>query len=111
MQTVKILNPAHGNQWTNIKRAQEYVDQGRAVWRNRPDGKLAIRFRDGHPLDAKVRATKPLLAYDGYDRRATPLTLEEQSNVPLIRLRNRKVYQRRARSKVRFPTTDQLVFR
>ena len=110
MQTVKILNPAHGDGWTSIKRAQEYVDQGRAVWRKRPDGKLEIKFFKSHPLDAKVRATKPAPAYDGYDRRNTPLTVEEQTNVPIIWFPKRKIHQRRRSRRLTIPNDSTLSF-
>ena len=100
MQTVRIMNPAHGEGWTSFNRAQEYVDQGRACWLKpkscaREDGKpkLAIRFLENHPLDVKVRATRPAQNWDGYDRRRIPLTLEEQCNVPLVQTQ-RRVHQR-----------------
>ncbi len=59
MQTVKILNPVRGEGFTTIKRAQAYVDQGRAAWRIRPNGRLAIRFVENHPIEAKASAPKP----------------------------------------------------
>jgi hypothetical protein len=111
MQTVKIVNPAHGDGWTSFKRAEQYVKQGRAVWRNRPAGQLAIRFLEEHPLDATVRSTTPVPAYDGYDRRTAPLTLEEQGNVPLIGTRkSRPVHQRKGRSKLKLSSTEHLFF-
>ena len=76
MQTVKILNPAHGDGWTSIKRATEHVERGRAVWRNKPDGRLAIKFI--------VAASTPNPQWDGIDRRGMRATLEEQRHVPLM---------------------------
>jgi len=111
MQTVKILNPAHGDGWTTIRRAEEYVAQGRAAWCKRLKGKLAIKFLERHPLNATVRATKPVPPYDGYDRRTSPLTLDEQGNVPLIRTRkSRPVYQSKGRSNLKFSNTEHLFF-
>jgi hypothetical protein len=85
MPAVKILNPVHGEGWTSLRRAGEFVAEGRAVWRNRSDGRLAIKFLTHHPLDAFVRASKPIPEWDGRDRRGVPATLEEQQNVPLVR--------------------------
>jgi hypothetical protein len=81
------MNPAFGDAWTNINRAQQYIDQGRAVWCNKPDGRLAIKFLRDHPVDAKVRASTPTPDWDGSDRRGIPATLEEQQNVPLMNVR------------------------
>jgi hypothetical protein len=49
MPTVKILNPAKGNRWTNVNRANVYVKTGRAEWVNRHPNKLAIKFLERHP--------------------------------------------------------------
>jgi hypothetical protein len=84
MPTVKIVNPAHGDGWTSFRRASEFVAEGGAVWRNRSDGRLAIKFLKYHPLDAAVRASKLIPEWDGRDRRGMPATLEEQLNMPLI---------------------------
>lgn len=84
MPTVKIINPAHGDGWTSLRRASEFVAEGRAVWRNRPNGRRVIKFLKNHPLDAAVRASKPTPEWDGRDRRGVPATLEEQDNVPLM---------------------------
>lgn len=78
MPTVKILNPASGEGFTTIKRAQAYVDKGRAAWRNRPDGRLAIRFLENHPIDSKARAATPLRSHGmGDGRRANRLWKSE----------------------------------
>jgi hypothetical protein len=78
MQTVKILNPARGEGFTTIKRAQGYVDQGRAAWRIRPNGRLAIRFVENHPNVAKASAKKPSQLHGSEDgRRANRLWKSE----------------------------------
>jgi hypothetical protein len=80
MQTVRILNPAGGEGFTTIKRAQAYVDQGRAAWRIRPTGRLAIRFVEDHPIESKTSATKPSQSDGTVDgRRANRLWKSETS--------------------------------
>ncbi len=80
MPTVRILNPAAGDGWTTVKQAQAYVASGAAVWRNKPDGSLAIKF-------AQFRAANSTLEWDGIDRSDAPATLEQMEGVPLMNVK------------------------
>jgi hypothetical protein len=80
---VSILNGPHGVTITNRKRAQRYVECGRAQWVG--SGEHSIRFiQDDFKHITTSACVKKLRMNAVYDAIERPLTLDECTNLPFV---------------------------
>jgi hypothetical protein len=96
MPTVKIKNVTSGECFTTVKRAQQYVNSGQAIWLNKPNGKHAIEFigtaamqrtRIRSSWGAVEQALKTDLAHSG------PVLAMDRPGRPLGRFQQPKHWQ------------------